>query len=446
MLSQVDDDTIVVSNDRPIATWAQIPILSNVEHILEYINVVTATSTTRSLNEIPYLIMKYKWNHEPRSGSAYHIKYLTKENGSMLNLDNEIFQNFTMNEDPVEHFSPSTWQDNSQLYDKPWIIILAYMHTGSSYTAALLSEHSNDVFYVEPLKFLQDSFFMGTGLITQDGKVTKALDEEEYTRIGSELAIDLLSCNYEKLDLLTLWKAYTSMKTKYMPQMCKSITSCSVLKRHATLTYNEVAEPLQSCVPTFRDKCLNQTFRAFKSIRMSMKMAEGVLNKLQNIKIIHLLRDPRGMINSNIKRKEFGLKNNRTNLKKRAEYFCKTMLDDYKLSYSLKKRYPGKIITLRNEDMTEFPMETAKRIYEFVDLPFTKRVQNFVRRVNGENLEQSRERASSWRNSFAEDHLNLVNRCCSKLYKEFGYSQLKTLDEVRNLSIPAYIRKSFDWS
>ena len=99
------------------------------------------------------------------------------------------------------------------------------------------------------------------------------------------------------------------------------------------------------------------------------------------IKIIHLLRDPRGRLNSfiNLHDKPYRLSNNY------ISSACRRPMKDIELRRNLEKRYPNMFMEIHYEDVAANTVDMAKRIYQFVyseDIP--EELQKWIQ-LNTEN-------------------------------------------------------------
>ncbi|KAL4223969.1 sulfotransferase 1 [Mactra antiquata] len=307
------------------------------------------------------------------------------------------------------------------------------MHTSSSYTASVINQYPESVMYGEPLEHIAHMIASSSSLYMLNGTITQPLYANNLQSYGIRYLTNLFLCQLWNIDVLTLWK-YNSKHISTLWQ-CPSTPDISVVKRgKLAADFNDVTNGLKSCSPKLVSLCNGASLRATKTIRMSMSMVRDVFAAFKNLKIIHLLRDPRAMIDSNVRRHEIGVDVNIDKFKRRAREICKLMLNDLRESSILKMSYPGQILTARYEDMVDDPILSAKRMYEFLDIPFTRSVRKYVQQKNS----NSGTRSALWRTHISKEHLEIVNQHCSELYKELGYPKFDTLDEVRNLDITGY--------
>ena len=98
-------------------------------------------------------------------------------------------------------------------------------------------------------------------------------------------------------------------------------------------------------------------------------------NKLiaDNVKILHLLRDPRGRFNSFLKIENSGQTGplpekedkNLHWLSQKAENVCQRIMKDVFIRKELEKQFPNMFMEIHYEDIAANPIEMANRIYQF---------------------------------------------------------------------------------
>ena len=179
----------------------------------------------------------------------------------------------------------------------------------------------------------------------------------------------------------------------------------------------------------------------------------------QGIKIIQLVRDPRGMYMS------------RTLLgDNQLERDCKGFVNDLKYIRKLHKSHKDlvrkSIYFLRYEDLARKPIQTIDNIFEFLNVKADHHVRlwaenlqkkNYIGETRDVNLtvnidhfhatKISTERefpaktAHAWRFNLRLDEITRVQDICGAMLKEYGYTIFNSTEQSQNLSIP-HVR---DW-
>ena len=280
---------------------------------------------------------------------------------------------------------------------------------------------------------------------------------DDFTRAGAETVWKFLTCHHEQLDVFTLSTHYfnlsdslhkddrgyfkcllerelISMTTKY--GLFRAEAEKIVKDRTRSLpaeTMNVTHDDIETCLQTsdLHSNCVNASVIINKYIRMTMEMTTRILeNKFQteNIKIVHLYRDPRAILDSQVRRNNLNV-THFPKFVRRAESMCKTMVEDYHLAENLKETYPETIYTLRYETLQDNPVETIKDMFRFLGLNFGNSDEEFINK-NGEPSSKF----PTWRNHISKDHLEVVDKYCSDLYQFFNYVPLMTIEEARNVN------------
>ena len=181
-------------------------------------------------------------------------------------------------------------KENKQYVKKTNIYLLSSTgRSGSTFLSALIKSFPITFYLFEPLRPLSRKF---------------KLDAE----LSNSMLKEIFNCNLSKhhLDLLS---------TEYYPLFVKR-NSCNELKK---------------CPKKERlnDYCKKFNITVVKTIRTRLSSAETFMSSSDNVKIIHLIRDPRGFITSMIKVK--------WNMKPRK--ICDKLLQDINTSHTFKTKY-----------------------------------------------------------------------------------------------------------
>ena len=133
----------------------------------------------------------------------------------------------------------------------------------------------------------------------------------------------------------------------------------------------ELRDIVDICSLLLEETCMATHLRTAKVLRMHMKDVEGIIQKHPNLKIIHLLRDPRGIVVSRLKSNHTRLSlNNETTSsdvqKTESKYLCLKMYSDLMERRELEIKYPQVFLEVRYESMAADPMRMAEEIYEHI--------------------------------------------------------------------------------
>ena len=163
----------------------------------------------------------------------------------------------------------------------------------------------------------------------------------------------------DKIDTLqpSLWNSST----------WENIVKPSIKKFHKC--HNSRLVRINKCARLLQDDCLKAPLRSIKEIRLDFRLVGPLLRLDPEIKIIHMVRDPRGILTS-------------TNDLRAMEYTCKRLLTDILAFKLILNKYPGCCIQIRYEDLTVDPTATAKRMYDHLGLDFQKYYKDWLIKIN----------------------------------------------------------------
>lgn len=247
-------------------------------------------------------------------------------------------------------------------------------------------------------------------------------------------AIESASVNMMKDSRLQRNKAVQNAKGK-------TIRRNSISDRHRSMS--------KVCLKVRTKICEVARYRIIKTIRVSMDLVKILKEVIPNMKVIHLIRDPRAITYSRL---EGGFPLTRET-SAHARGLCKEMLDDVTLNKELRKAYPEEIKTIRYESLAERPEEGAKFMFKFLGANYTKKITEWVYKTThaqknngyyGTVRRDSYKATYNWREHMPFDKVAIIQKACAYILTEFGYVKFETEMDLRNLNITAPTTSTFD--
>ena len=180
-------------------------------------------------------------------------------------------------------------------------------------------------------------------------------------------------------------------------------------KRFYITSLREMRKKCNYCINKhLRVKCIDTRVRAVKTVRGTMDEAEVLLENDPNFKVVHLLRDPRGVTRSRMgatwSRGFYDAhKEERT-----AHVYCTTALQDYKTSERLRKKYPQRLMHIMLEDFISEPEETLAGLSDFLGISFD---ENALRKLYKRMKPGF---ADKWRRQLSRDVIEIINKECDQ--------------------------------
>ncbi|CAG0888029.1 unnamed protein product [Darwinula stevensoni] len=278
-----------------------------------------------------------------------------------------------------------SWQDQTSLYgrEKPYkILLFAYPRSGSSLVGSLLSAANLSWYYFEPLFFVKNW-----------DRTTY-----NYSKRAEEILESLFHCDLSKVDAESgKGKAYENWKI-----------------------HQGFADP--PCVPSQLDYIVQKVIR--------LPATHHVMDWLErnpDILVIHLVRDPRGIVNS--------IQNqpNEVNFKDDSWEICDRMWRDILAIDSLSRQRRRRV---RYEDVVENPLAAMEELYDFMNIPYTKEVEDrieahFDRGESGNQILQNKYFSTyrnmsafdpeHWRSQLEPERIAHIEEMCGHVLQDLGY-------------------------
>lgn len=129
-----------------------------------------------------------------------------------------------------------------------------------------------------------------------------------------------------------------------------------------------------------------------KTTRLGTLQAEDLLHKLPNLKLLLLVRDPRGLVSS---RMHFDWCNDAC---LNTPKYCHSLETNLNHTIRLANRFDDRIRLIRYEDLCADPYNTVANILKFLGLPANQQINQFLREHTTQSL--AKRRWSPGRNRF----------------------------------------------
>ena len=322
------------------------------------------------------------------------------------------------------------------------LVLLTYMRSGSTFTGDLLENHDRTFYVYEPLWRLEKKYTSGDPLtFLEKGNVTlnNGSSVFDVTSKASSYVRAMLSCDFANVDVDTLTEDMT-FHAKHLDT--RAYRECTGRAR------SNPAAKVRKCIKFLYLSCLQSQVTAVKVVRYSMEQAAQLLQSDPDVKVVHLVRDPRGMINSLVRAGFGGI--TWRNVEEVSKFQCGKISRDIVTSLELRARFPNRILTLRYEDIAENPAPSVQKMYEFVGLELTDAGRAFIRnktQSSGEECMWCTERRNSsstayrWRSEVSFDRMQVIDRNCAEVYAMMGFRAYDTQDDVMK-----YLPKNDEWS
>ena len=170
------------------------------------------------------------------------------------------------------------------------------------------------------------------------------------------------------------------------------------------------------CLPHLATTCKEKPSKVTKVLRQNMTVLADIFKDFPRLKVVHLLRDPRGIINSRLAL-NWAWWGGPLNISKEAHLLCTKMREDIRQRQELEKRYLGLTMEFVYEDIAQDPMTYIPALYNFTGIPMTNSTKSFILQMTS----TSGDIATKWKEKVTKEIKDLVDKECEDLYKITNY-------------------------
>ena len=176
---------------------------------------------------------------------------------------------------------------------------------------------------------------------------------------------------------------------------------------------------------------------------MTIDNLDILLEHNRKLKIIHLFRDPRGILNSHLKTSWFG-RNDKTMpecVRNDSKVMCERMMIDLKSGKILQAKFPGRVKFIQYEDLGNILQNRMHVLNDFAGFELSKEQSELINGSmdTGQYTDQRGFHPYSYRNSLSWDNVRICYSECSDLLTQLGYTLYDNEVHLRNMSQPAAV-------
>lgn len=353
-----------------------------------------------------------------------------------------------------------------QVKKRQLVYVLTTWRSGSSFFGELFNQNPDVFFLYEPVWHIWQKLYPGDAVSLQGA--------------ARDMLRSLYRCDFSVFQLynspgaknitsLGLFGATLNKVTCSYP-LCSSYRKDVVGMVDENVCKKCPSQNLQ----VLEEECLKYNTIVIKGVRI---LDINILAPLMedpnlNLKVIHLVRDPRAVANSRIKsrhglirenlqvvrsrdpkhrRVPFMDPNHKVNKKDGSDYhsigamevICQQMYKTLQTALYSPSWLKGKYMTVRYEDLVENPVKTVGNVYGFVNLSANHDINVFVMNmttgtnsstkpfiVSSRNATQA---ASAWRTVLNYQQIRQVEEYCHNAMSLLGYLRVRTSAEAKDL-------------
>ncbi|KAH3835142.1 hypothetical protein DPMN_108486 [Dreissena polymorpha] len=254
-----------------------------------------------------------------------------------------------------------------------------------------------------------------------------------------ELPSDILTDHHHSVfsDSLNDFKACRSKHIADLKSMQTILNQTQTTNSTNTITKLRLNDNLRKCLLPYTASCRNSSAVVMKFIRLRMRHAIRLLTDFPKLKIVHLIRDPRGIIDS---QQRTGFSKNGAAI---AEE-CHAIASDLVFTKYLMENKPSAIKLIQYEDIAEEPLNMLRELRQFTGLKFRADIEQFI--INKTSAAKdsgaySTDRKSSTKTAYKwRTHLNFqlavdIDRACVVSNSVLGYLPFHSNENLKNILV-----------
>ncbi|XP_078355232.1 carbohydrate sulfotransferase 5-like [Oculina patagonica] len=304
------------------------------------------------------------------------------------------------------------------------IVIMSYPRSGSSFLGDIFNHHPGVFYLFEPLRTVQMSY-------TTNSLFEFDFSSSSYQNMALEFLEDVMNCNFSS-DIFVRYlipQDRNSSKAMTSPPFCINGTSGMVCHK---LISQELETVCKNKYNVFAAKLLTPRMPNASHDVWSKNLVQSCSsNGTCKCKIIHLVRDPRAVVNS-LKSVGFfkRFKDPRRELSWFVKKICHQMELDVKAGMFIRTSLPDGYRLIRFEDLAQDPLSAASELFKFTGIEMFDTVMKWLnhttRSVNGHKSAYSTSRdskqvVSSWRTKMSSATVQIVEIYCGRVMRQLNY-------------------------
>ena len=173
------------------------------------------------------------------------------------------------------------------------------------------------------------------------------------------------------------------------------------------------------CMPILENSCNARKVRVTKLVRANMQTMELALRKDPHLKVLHLIRDPRGVALSRLNMfspsarghySSINAPDKYTSLTREAEFYCRSVISDVKSRLRLEQSFPNRTFEIIFDDMVIDLESHARNIFQFLRLSAPPTIKQWIR--TSSQTKTAAEIAESWMTTLNfQSNRHIVESC-----------------------------------
>nr|XP_003472156.2 carbohydrate sulfotransferase 6 [Cavia porcellus] len=344
------------------------------------------------------------------------------------------------------------------------VLVLSSWRSGSSFLGQLFSQHPNVFYLMEPAWHVWTALSRGSA---------PALH-----MAVRDLVRSVFLCDMDVFDAYLPWRRNLSDLFQWaVSRALCSPPACSAFSRDA-ISNEAVCEPLCARRPfsLVQEACRSYSHVVLKEVRFfNLQVLYPLLtDPLLNLRIVHLVRDPRAVLRSReltakaLARDNgivLGTNGTWVEADPRLRVVSEVCRSHVRIAEAALSKPPpflrGRYLLVRFEDLAQNPLPQIRALYAFAGLNLTPQLEAWILNItHGVGTGAPREAfkttsrdalnvSQAWRHALPFSKIRRVQKLCAGALRLLRYRPVFSLDEQRDLSLDLVLPRSpgsFQWT
>jgi len=185
------------------------------------------------------------------------------------------------------------------------------------------------------------------------------------------------------------------------------------------------------CTEVLWKMITDRRLRVTKVVRATMDSMRPLLRALPNLRVIHLVRDPRAVALSRIRYDDSArgayaiqIRKSEPQVVAEASLYCHHVTADIRSRMALESEFPGRILSVRYEDVVANPEQRFRDIYNLVDEPVPK--ATLEQMVENAQKGQAMKFSTKWKSDLKHEERIMIAQRCAEFFRLLNISAFDT--------------------
>jgi len=292
-------------------------------------------------------------------------------------------------------------------------LVATTWRSGSTFLGDILNSHPATYYHYEPLLHFE---------IKQARFGALAVDAVETLK-------DLMHCNYDPLDRYLDYGPKHHWLFEHNKRLWKYCMAGGWKNVKSSLCWGK--DFLNKFCPLF-------PFQSMKTVRLRLNLTQQLVQDPSlNVRVLLLIRDPRGTMQSR-KHRTWCPGNPDCDDPK---MLCQDLVDDFHAFQVLQKEFPGRYMSYRYEDFSMNPANNTAEVFKFFGLSVHHTVVQFLDSHTKSNkggvsstFRDSKTAPFKWREQLTMSEVVKIQDSCKEAMHLWGYARVEKESELRTFS------------